>query len=233
MVSNVSPCLVVFAKRPQRGKVKTRIAATLGEQTAAELCQCALDDTLTLALSIADVARVISYAPATEQARRYFESGAAGFTLMPQRGTTLGERLCDTFAQLLKGHSPVVAIGSDSPDLPPALITRAFESLRDCTDVVIGPASDGGYYLIGMRSLHAVLFERIDWSTGAVARQTRARALAAELRMVELPPWHDLDTVADLRALVDPGAPLTRAFVASLPSEVVDENPSSSRVEGW
>lgn len=216
MTVRARPCLVVLAKQPERGQVKTRMAAVLGEQDAVELCRCALEDTLALALSLPGMARVISYAPATDQARHYFESSAPDFTLMPQRGATLGERLCDTFARLLNTHGPVVAIGSDSPDLPAALIRRAFDNLRGHTDVVLGPARDGGYYLIGMRSLHSVLFERIDWSSDAVARQTRARAETAQLTMVELPSWHDLDTVADLQTLVDPGAPLTRAFVAAL-----------------
>ena len=135
---------------------------------------------------------------------------------MPQSGATLGERLGDTLARLLSRFSPVVMIGSDGPDLPAAFLTRAFDLLRDRIDVVLGPANDGGYYLIGMRSMQPALFERIDWSTDAVAQQTRERAGEAALNLAELPQWHDLDTVADLRALVDPGAPLTRAFVAGL-----------------
>ncbi len=90
--------------------------------------------------------------------------------------------LGDTLARLLKRFSPVVMIGSDGPDLPAAFLTRAFELLRDRTDVVLGPANDGGYYLIGMRSMQPTLFERIDWSTDAVAQQTRERAGEAALQ---------------------------------------------------
>lgn len=212
----VSPCLVVAAKQPERGKVKTRIASVLGDARAAELYRCALLDTLCLALSISDVTHALSYTPPTDDARRYFEDIAPTFLLMPQSGATLGERLGDTLARLLSRFSPVVMIGSDGPDLPAAFLTRAFDLLRDRNDVVLGPANDGGYYLIGMRSMQPTLFERIDWSTDAVAQQTRERAGEAALNLVELPQWHDLDTVADLRALVDPGAPLTRAFVAGL-----------------
>jgi rSAM/selenodomain-associated transferase 1 len=211
----MSACLTVMAKQPLRGKVKTRIAAVLGADQAAELYRCALQDTLALALSIADVAHVLSYAPPTGTSRRYFEQVASDFALIPQEGATLGERISGTLAPLLKNHSSVVLIGSDSPDLPAEFITRAFEILR-ATDVVLGPAHDGGYYLLGVRSMQPILLERIHWSTAVVAQQTRARAAEAGLHVADLPPWHDLDTVADLQALIAPGAPLTRAFVATL-----------------
>ena len=210
------PCLVVVAKQPERGKVKTRMASALGDDRAAEVCRCALLDTLALALSIDDVTHALSYAPPTDEAQRYFEDIAPAFSLMPQSGATLGERLSSTFARLLPIFSPVVMIGSDGPDLPAEFVTRAFETLKGGVDVVLGPANDGGYYLIGARSMQPILFERIDWSTQAVAQQTRERAAQAGLNLVELPHWHDLDTVADLQALVEPGAALTRAFVAAL-----------------
>ncbi|MGZ9074513.1 MAG: TIGR04282 family arsenosugar biosynthesis glycosyltransferase [Burkholderiaceae bacterium] len=212
----MSPCLVVAAKQPERGKVKTRIASALGDDRAAEVYRCALLDTLALVLSISDVTHALSYAPSTDDARRYFADIAPAFLLIPQAGATLGERLNDTLARLLSRFSPVVVIGSDGPDLPAAFLTRAFDLLRDGNDLVLGPANDGGYYLIGMKSMQPILFERIDWSTKAVAQQTRERANEAGLNLVELPEWHDLDTVADLQVLVDPGAPLTRAYVAGL-----------------
>ncbi len=212
----MSPCLVVVAKQPERGTVKTRIAATIGDDRAAELYRCALHDTLALATSIADVAHAVSYNPPTDAGRRYFERAAPTFVLLPQQGAALGERLSGTFARLTQRYSPVVSIGSDSPDLPATFIQRAFDLLQAQADVVLGPADDGGYYLLGMCSMQPTLFERIDWSTRVVAQQTRARAAAAHLHLADLPTWHDLDTVDDLRALVAPGAPLTRAFVAGL-----------------
>ena len=212
----MSPCLVVIAKQPERGKVKTRIADVLGGEQAAELYRCALHDTLDLALSIEDVVHVLSYAPPTDEGRRYFEQAAPGFQLMPQPGSTFGARLSGTFAQLLRSYAPVVLIGSDSPDLPAAFITRAFALLRADEDAVIGPAKDGGYYLLGMRSMHDSLFERIDWRTEVVLSQTRQRAVDAGLHMAELEDWHDVDTVGDLLTLVSPGAPLTRARVAAM-----------------
>lgn len=228
----MKPCLAVMVKQPERGQVKTRIAASLGDQRAAELYQCALHDTLALMLTITNVERVVSYAPPTDSARRYFEHAAPAFALMAQQGCTLGERISDTLSRLLRDYSPVVLIGSDSPDLPPEIIKRALRVLNGTIDVVLGPAFDGGYYLLGLRSMQHTLFEDIDWSTPAVARQTRARAAVAGLRVAELPLWRDLDTVADLRALADTSAPLTRAFVAALNAKGADENTSSGCVEG-
>ena len=135
---------MVAAKQPEPGKVKTRIASVLGDARAAELYRCALLDTLALALTISDVTHALSYAPPTDDARRYFADIAPTFLLMPQSGATLGERLGDTLARLLSRFSPVVMIGSDGPDLPAAFLTRAFDLLRDRIDVVIGPANDGG-----------------------------------------------------------------------------------------
>ena len=212
----MSPCLVVIAKQPERGKVKTRIAAVLGDDRTIEVYRCALRDTLALALSITGVTHALSYAPPTEHGRRYFEHVASAFELIAQEGAAFGERLSGTFARLLARYNPVVLIGSDGPDLPAAFIKRAFDLLQADVEVVLGPAHDGGYYLIGMRSMHPVLFERINWSTDVVAEQTRERAAEAGLLLSELPLWHDLDTVDDLHALVAPGAPLTRALVATV-----------------
>lgn len=213
------PRLVVVAKQPEPGKVKTRIAAVLGDENAIELARCALHDTLTFASRVAGVEVLVSYAPATEAAKRYFERVAPNSALLPQRGATLGERIRDIAASAQRDQ-PIVMIGSDSPDLPADYIERAFALLSQQADVVLGPADDGGYYLIGVNSPHPCLFERIDWSTSVVAQQTRVRARDARLRLVELPQWHDLDTVEDLEKLVPPGAPLTRAFIAQFNDKV-------------
>ena len=211
----MTPCLAIAAKQPESGRVKTRIAAEIGDDQAAELCRCALHDTLALASAVVHVTRAVSYAPATAEARRYFETEAPAFELLPQHGADLGQRMQDLFSRLMQRFSPVVLIGSDSPDLPAAFIEGAFALLTQA-DAVLGPANDGGYYLIGLNAVQPALFERIDWSTDAVAEQTRVRARETGLRLAELPRWHDLDTVADLRLLAAPGAPATRAFVATL-----------------
>lgn len=211
----MGPCLVVLAKQPELGKVKTRIAKVIGDERATELYRCSLQDTLALATAITGVSHVLSFAPPTAEARRYFEDVAPAFELIPQQGATFGDRLSGTFAHLLPLYHPVVLIGSDSPDLPASIISEAFELLQQA-DAVLGPAADGGYYLLGLQAMQPMLFERIDWSTEVVAHQTRLRALEARLRIDELPVWHDLDTLDDLQALVPPGAPQSRAFVGAM-----------------
>ena len=225
-------CLAVMCKMPSRGNVKTRIAAELGDDVATEIYRCAVADTLAMASSIQGVTHVLSYAPPTSESRRYFENVAPSFALVPQQGAMLGERIVGTLSSLFNDYSPVLLIGSDSPDLPAELITQALKALRSGTDVVLGPAMDGGYYLVGLNSMCSSLFERIDWSTNAVAQQTRERAANAGLNLFSLPCWHDLDNVADLHALQAPGAPMTREFVATLITRKINENESRGCMEG-
>ena len=215
-------CLIVVAKRPVPGQVKTRIAATLGPEQATELYRCALADTLELVASFPNLEHVISYAPPDDEARAYFAELAPGWTLIPQQGEVFGERLLSAFQQLAeRGPRQMVLIGTDNPSLPSDLISQAFHALADeAVDAVLGPVSDGGYYLIGMRRPHPILFERIQWSTEVVADETRQRAAEAGLRLAEVPTWYDLDTADDLRKLYaeisrtsDQRAPRTRAFV--------------------
>jgi hypothetical protein len=98
----------------------------------------------------------------------------------------------------------VCLLNSDSPTVPTALLRQAADALAAPGErVVLGPAEDGGYYLIGMKSAHPTLFANVDWSTEAVADQTRARAREAGLDLVELAPWYDVDDRASLSRLLD------------------------------
>lgn len=197
--------LIVVAKQPVAGQVKTRIAVRLGQERAAQLYCCSLEDTLDLVSSFGEAQPILSYTPATEASRSFFANLAPEFLLLSQHGTDLGERLLDAFRQsAMRGSDRMVILGTDSPSLPLQFIAAAFSALDDpATDVVMGPATDGGYYLLGLRTPYPELFAGISWSTERVAAQTRARAAAAGLRLVELDPWYDLDTVDDLRHLVD------------------------------
>lgn len=193
--------IVVMAKAPRPGEVKTRLCPPLSLAHAAALYRCFLVDTVAQAKRLERAATAIAYTPLG--ARVVFEEACPGFILIPQRGDDLGARLASTFEQMFAlGFAAVVAMGADTPTLPLAYLERAIELVRHPGgDVVLGPTDDGGYYLIGLRALHRTLFEGIPWSTGRVLAETLRHAERAGLTAACLPPWRDVDTVEDLRAL--------------------------------
>lgn len=193
--------LGVFVKQPIAGRVKTRLAERLGAQFAADLYAAFTADVIEAVRDAAD-ARTLCYWPPTPAARAYFAQLARDdFSLWPQPAGPLGERLREFFRHCFaQGAGRVVAIGSDSPTLPPRLVGDAFDRLQ-AADCVLGPASDGGYYLIGLRADQPELFDQIEWSTPRVLEQTVARAKAAGLSLATLPPWYDVDTAEDLGVL--------------------------------
>ncbi len=136
----------------------------------------------------------------------------------------VGMAMCYAIECALDHHARQVAlIGSDLPSLPPAHITAAFARLDAGADIVLGPAEDGGYYLVAATAPHPELFTGIAWSTDAVYAQTAARAAASGLTLATLPPWYDIDTMADLRrcardlaAYPDHPATATRAFLRAM-----------------
>jgi len=151
---------------------------------------------------------------------------AAGMHRMAQRGADLGARLLGTIRSLrARGFRRVVVIGSDSPTLSPAVVKAAFAALERETEVVLGPAEDGGYYLVGTTRVLPGMFEGIPWGTDRVLRATLQSLARSGVRAFMLPRWYDVDRPEDLeracRDLADwpPGAPgpeSTRAFVQAL-----------------
>lgn len=194
--------LVIMAKHPVAGTVKTRLAKSLGEPTAARLADAFLQDLLAGLHGRAD-RHVLATWPADQAATTYFERISAGrFELWPQPPGTLGDRLAEVTAEHLglSGSERVVVIGSDAPTLPIETVDAAFVAL-EVTDVVVAPAADGGYVLIGQRREVPGLYEGIDWSTPRVWEQTHEQLLAGGASFVELPGWYDIDTLDDLRRL--------------------------------
>ncbi|MDQ6618297.1 MAG: TIGR04282 family arsenosugar biosynthesis glycosyltransferase [Pseudomonadota bacterium] len=198
------PCLVMVARLPVAGQVKSRIAATLGEADALALYRCALADSVLLMRESVGAHLAISYTPDHAEARREFSRIAPGFTLLAQRGPAFGERLFNTFVDLrAQALTPIVLIGSDSPSLPPHCLATALDAIaRPDVDVVLGPAHDGGYYLLALKEPQQALFDGISWGTSAVAQETRDTAARCGLRLVEAPAWYDLDTESDLQRLL-------------------------------
>ena len=206
----------IVCKAPQPGRSKTRLATAIGAAAASELSACFLRD---VAEAITAVPEALGrrgygvYAPAgTEDIMRQLLP--AGFGLLLQAGNDLGHVLIGaTRALLLAGHDCVLLVNGDSPTLPPRLLAQAIEALREPGDrMVLGPASDGGYYLIGLKHPHQQLFTRIAWGTETVARRTCERAAEIGLATTLLPEWYDVDDVETLRWLVDELAGLSTRF---------------------
>lgn len=199
--------LAVMFKAPEPGKVKTRLVPPLTYGQAAGLYGCFIKDVLNTAKGIEGVDIYGAFAGSIKDGADY------GVNLFGQEGTGLGERIYGVFRALfLKGHERAVVIGSDSPDIPPENIKDAFV-LLDSTELVLGPALDGGYYLVAMKRLMDEPFKDIPWSTGAVLDATVKRAKEAEISFKLLQPWHDIDTIHDLARLDRAAAPLTANFL--------------------
>ena len=195
--------LVVMAKRPFPGQTKTRLVPPFSLEQAAALYESFLKDTLELARAAADITPFVAYAPSNRETASYFRHLAPDFELIPQTGPTLGERLDGVLTDLLdKGFDQVAAVNSDSPTLPPAYLDEAFNRLEDPdTDVAIGPCDDGGYYLIGWKRPHPRLVLEVQMSTDHVLADTLAIADEDRLIVSSLPPWYDVDDLADLRRI--------------------------------
>ncbi len=194
--------LVIFAKFPVEGQVKTRLCPPLTLEQAAELAACFLIDTVERACSLPNTQVYISFTPAhSEPIFRTLLPFPVGY--LPQRGSSLGERELNVFLDLQQSAARnVVLIGSDIPTLPLAHIQKAFTFLEDphC-DAVLNPTEDGGYCLVGMREPHRPLFENITWSTATVLSDTLTQAKRHQLTVKLLPPWYDVDEASDLSRL--------------------------------
>jgi uncharacterized protein len=187
----------VMAKAPRSGAVKTRLVPPLSGDEAALLSMCFLKDiTENFALVSEQVpARgFVAYSPpGTEAIFRDLLPASVG--MLPPRRIGLGLSLFDAAADLLgAGYGAACLVNADSPTLPTSTLLAAATALRAPGDrVVLGPAIDGGYYLIGLKHPHGALFEDIAWSTERVFRQTVDRATTLGLPVVTLPTWYDVD----------------------------------------
>lgn len=194
----MSKGLIVFAREPLPGRVKTRLAAAIGEQSAAERYETMLRDVLNSVRQLAGVTTVVYWACEEEALPRLAEQ----YQCRSRRQGTgeLGERMQAAFEEMFAaGCETCCIIGSDAPDLPPAYIQQAYELLvTEQADAVFGPSRDGGYYLLGLRRVCTGLFVDIAWSSAVVLEQSVAAAHSAGLTTALLPEWQDIDTVDDL-----------------------------------
>lgn len=186
--------LILFIKNPVLGRVKTRLAATLGDARALEVYQKLLSITRHAALG-ADCQRQLYYSDAIETDDDWDNTHFAKHT---QQGDDLGERMHRAFiASFAEGATKAVIIGSDCPDISSQVIDDAFRALQT-HDMVIGPALDGGYYLLGMKAVHADFFVNKQWSTATVLLDTISDAKRLGLSVGQMSTLSDLDNEADL-----------------------------------
>ncbi len=213
--------LIVFAKEPVQGKVKTRLHTGIEPSEATDLYTAFLFDSLS------------QYGRLGPDVRLYVSSETAevgpivGYDgpVRKQHGRDLGSRMQHAFAETFRaGYERIVIIGTDHPSLPDDFIAFAFQTLSTVESIVIGPADDGGYYLLGMNQFYPQLFEGMTFSREDVFDQTVDRAATTNAELTILPPWYDVDTPQALQRLLEDlppnseTAPRTRAVLLQLVS---------------
>ena len=195
--------LLVFARLPELGRVKTRLGESIGAERALAVYEAMLRDLLrSVGTSGADVDVEIMWAPTAAANAETLKRAFGAHTLAMQTGATLGDRLAMAFSERFFFHrtQKIVAIGVDDPKLTRALVIDAF-ALLECCDWVVGPAEDGGYYLIGCRGavFDPSIFRDVPWGTDAVLGMTLDRIAVAQNTVATLPTRYDIDVIDDLR----------------------------------
>ena len=194
----MTTCVMMFVKEPTPGSVKTRLLSHLSPQEAADLYRAFVADSARTLARCNARRKVIAYTPvsgiaAVSDLLRNI-AAAEAFEFVPQPEGDLGERMARLFADRFdEGVERVVVVGSDSPSLPSSIIDQAF-SLLQKHGLVLGPSTDGGYYLLGQSAPDDRIFRQIDWSTGQVLEQTLRNTVQG---FGLLPPWYDVDSPAE------------------------------------
>ncbi len=191
----INSALIVFVKNPEKGKVKTRIADTLGEEKAFKIYEKLLDHTHEIIQDL-PCAKYIFYSDFVEKDDMWDNEE---FFKEKQNGSDLGSRMSSAFEQIFnKDFKSVIIIGSDCFELRAKHIENAVAALK-YNDIVIGPATDGGYYLLGMNKFDPEIFKIPEWSTPSVASDTFEICKSKNLQVVLLPTLSDVDVEADVK----------------------------------
>jgi rSAM/selenodomain-associated transferase 1 len=203
--------LVIMAKAPRPGAVKTRLSPSLSPAAVTDFYCCLLDDTLGLARSLGDV-EVAVMCPESDVnelaqlAGKHFPGShlpANSASVVAQKGEGLAAGLTSVFAHFAEGHQRrIIAFNSDSPHLPRSVLEDAFETLA-AHEVVIGPTHDGGYYLVGAKASHPTLFASDGMGTSSALERLLSRARTLELSVGLAAPFYDIDVVDDLTRLAE------------------------------
>ncbi len=188
--------VILFARDPVLGRVKTRLSPFLDDKSILRLYICFLQDSLDKIRQVKNADLFVGIAP-SDQSGFFTGIPSSGIRLFVQEGKDLGDRIRRSIQDRLgEGYERVVIIGSDSPSLPVSYIEKALDSDKD---LVLGPSTDGGYYLIGMRGKMVEVFEAINWGTEKVLQETFERFAGGRAELELLPVWYDVDSPDDLK----------------------------------
>jgi uncharacterized protein len=191
--------LVIMAKAPRPGEVKTRLTSSLSPTAVTAFYCCLLVDTLALARSLGNVEVAIMCPDSDVKDLEQLAGNQA--SVVAQKGEGLAAGLTSVFAHFAEGHQQrTIAFNSDSPHLPRSVLEDAFETLA-AHDVVVGPTHDGGYYLVGAKASHPMLFARDGMGTSSALERLLSRARALELSVGFADPFYDIDVAEDLTRL--------------------------------
>lgn len=215
--TNQSRTLVIMAKAPRPGTVKTRLSRSLAAPAVMDLYRCLLQDTLTLAKSLTGVEVAVMCPESDKDELAHFLGNSV--PVVAQKGTGLAAGLVSVFTHFTAAGKRVIAFNSDSPHLAPSVLETAFQALAEF-DLVIGPTHDGGYYLVGAKTAHPMLFENDGLGTSSALERLLVRAQTLKLSSSLTETFYDIDVAEDLvrlapeLALAPARAPRTAAWLA-------------------
>ena len=198
MGKNSDNAVILFARDPVLGQVKTRLNSFLDSETILKLYICFLEDSLAKIQEVGNVDCFVGISP--ENNSGFFnQKKSSGITLFSQEGKDLGDKMRQAFIDRFRqGYNNVVIIGSDSPSLPVSYIKKALDSEEK---LVLGPSIDGGYYLIAMKGKVAEVFKGVSWGTDKVLNETLQLIQDGGISFELLPIWYDVDFPEDLKFL--------------------------------
>jgi rSAM/selenodomain-associated transferase 1 len=206
--------IAIVCKTPAPGKSKTRLSPPLRAEECAAISACFIRDLAVTIDQVAEQGDVTGYALYTPIGSEAALQSLlpAGFGITPQVEGDFGERLLHGAIDLLMTHAGAILVNSDSPTLPASILRAAVDAVKRGDNVVLSPAADGGYTLIGLSRVHKHLFEDIPWSTSAVHRLTVTRAAEIDLPVVNVAGWYDVDDAESLGILENEFAGLRPQF---------------------
>jgi rSAM/selenodomain-associated transferase 1 len=192
---NNKNALIIIAKSPQKGSVKTRLTGHMSDKKILSLYTQLLENTIEKLKEVSGTDTFIAYPP--ESSKTYFLQ--FGLTLIPLTTNDLGSNMCHAFMEVFhKGYKKAALVGADIPELSASIVLRAFDELSE-KDIVFGPAEDGGYYLVGMKKMIRAVFEDIPWSTDQTLKRSIEQATRFGYSTGLTHTLHDIDTIEDVK----------------------------------